>query len=236
MLPLKGQVHGFQPLHRASRDGNVRVVNAHIEAGADVEARSGVYHVRGVKLRGLTALHVAAVHGKMECVRAFLKGGIDIDVKDKNGMTSLCAVCWAASKDGVQKHAGEVDTLIGLGANTMIPDDDGELPVDLIGHHDDPRGILKDVLQKGRGRWRVWRRRGWIVMLRSRATTEAAAGDTGGGSCNGPMSERAQLRMIMKSRRIGGAETEGDFKAVVTSLVSLGLHEPGLFRRVVSFV
>lgn len=171
------------------------------------------------------------------------KGKANIDAVDGNDRTPLAALCKTFTPGMLHSTVRTANLLLRNFADETKTDEDGNKPADLINERWDPDSVLKQVVENAPTDKR-WYRRGWIVMLRSRADANfAAAGDTGGGSCNAPMSMRAQMRMMLaaekaekasKARRIDRAETEGDFEAVVTSLV--GLNEEGLFRRVVRFV
>lgn len=67
--------------------GNVDVVNALLQAGAEIHSESGV----------TTALHQCAVHGHDDCLAALLqhKTGrrIDVNILDKDNSTPLHKVC-----------------------------------------------------------------------------------------------------------------------------------------------
>ena len=65
---LSGDLGNFTLLTYAAQQGNIEIVNALIEAGADVNERN---HSRSI----LTALHQAADSGQVEVVKALLEAG-----------------------------------------------------------------------------------------------------------------------------------------------------------------
>ena len=72
-------VYGETPLHWAARYGTPGMVQALIEAGADVDAQSC----------GWTPLHSAVLHGTPEVVKALLRAGANVDAKNKDQKTAL---------------------------------------------------------------------------------------------------------------------------------------------------
>ena len=74
----------FTPLHSALATNagavDIRIVRALIDAGADVNARSG---------QGTTALHTAAYVGHVEAARCLLDQGADATIRSSEGKTAL---------------------------------------------------------------------------------------------------------------------------------------------------
>lgn len=67
-------------LAKAIRDGDVKAVRSHLDAGVDVNARDA---------EGNTPLHLAAVYASPECVELLLKKGADVNARNKFGATAL---------------------------------------------------------------------------------------------------------------------------------------------------
>jgi truncated hemoglobin YjbI len=72
---------GFAPLYRAAASGSVEVIEALLNAGAQVD--------RGAGQSGGTALHAAARFGQVAAARALLDAGASITIRDKKGDTAL---------------------------------------------------------------------------------------------------------------------------------------------------
>ncbi|MEX1012579.1 MAG: ankyrin repeat domain-containing protein [Waddliaceae bacterium] len=72
---------GLTPLHVASQFGNVEVVQALIEAGADVH-RKELSYSRGEFRR--TPLHYASINGHVEVVQALIEAKAGMNVRDKS--------------------------------------------------------------------------------------------------------------------------------------------------------
>ena len=67
-------------LHTASAGGELKIVNAILEAGANIHAKDSY---------GATPLHWAAESGHVKVVKALLEAGSDIDARDNYGYTAL---------------------------------------------------------------------------------------------------------------------------------------------------
>ena len=76
-----GNESGYTPLHYASRHGDVRCVEACIEAGCEIEATT--------RVGGATALHKAASGGRAEACQALLRAGANAMARDIDGETAL---------------------------------------------------------------------------------------------------------------------------------------------------
>ncbi len=61
--------------------GNLEVVNQHIQAGTDLNAKDA--------MSGSTALITAATFNKVEIASALINGGADLSVKNNDGATAL---------------------------------------------------------------------------------------------------------------------------------------------------
>jgi len=67
-------------LHAAAEKGDLQIVQQHIAAGTDLNAKNS---------SGWTPLHLAAMNGKMPIVEALLAGGADDSVTGPQGKTAL---------------------------------------------------------------------------------------------------------------------------------------------------
>ncbi|KAK3922522.1 Ankyrin repeat and sterile alpha motif domain-containing protein 1B, partial [Frankliniella fusca] len=85
------------PLHLASRCGHRAVVDLLLDAGVDVNVRTGAG----------TALHEAALHGKVEVARALLRAGVDLRVRDSSRKTVTDLL-----RDFPSNVSHEIDALI----------------------------------------------------------------------------------------------------------------------------
>ena len=105
---------GFTALHRAASEGRPADVQALIEAGAEVEARS--------RSSGLTALHVAVWRrAGLAAVSALLAAGAEVDAADARGWTALH---WAARDR--RTDPAVVEALLWAGATVNLPDNSGQ--------------------------------------------------------------------------------------------------------------
>eukprot|EP00930_Biecheleria_cincta_P097403 TRINITY_DN89117_c0_g1_i1.p1 TRINITY_DN89117_c0_g1~~TRINITY_DN89117_c0_g1_i1.p1 ORF type:complete len:382 (+),score=70.62 TRINITY_DN89117_c0_g1_i1:114-1259(+) len=84
-----GDMQDVTPLHFACRCGHLEIVNALIEAKADIAAVTGD---RG-KYAGRMPLHAAADNGSLPVIQRLLALGADLHAKDRDGRTPLH---WAA--------------------------------------------------------------------------------------------------------------------------------------------
>ena len=98
---------GWFPLHDASWRGDLDVVRALLERGADIEA---------AEFRGKTSLHSACLTGQTGVVRELLTRGADIEAREADvGRTPLIM----ASEYG---HYAVVRVLLAAGANRLHTD------------------------------------------------------------------------------------------------------------------
>lgn len=103
-MPLDGST---TPLHNAARNGNVEMIQALIQAGADVNATTS-----SPNLISTTPLHQAAFAGNVEAIRTLVAAGADINYypPDTPYATALRRAAFAGNRDAVAE-------LLALGAN-----------------------------------------------------------------------------------------------------------------------
>ncbi|EGD80523.1 hypothetical protein PTSG_01114 [Salpingoeca rosetta] len=110
---------GATALHHAVSNGKLRVVQALLQAGANVNASADNPQVSFKT--GATPLHYAARAGRVPCVRALCRFGADVNAKDDKGVTPLLM----AARGG---HSDAVIALLDFKAK-MLPDDTGITPL-----------------------------------------------------------------------------------------------------------
>jgi ankyrin repeat protein len=69
---------GWTPLHVASNEGHVDLIELFVEFGGSVDARSRNFR---------TPLHIASIRGNLSVIQAVLMAGADINAKDIDGNT-----------------------------------------------------------------------------------------------------------------------------------------------------
>ena len=97
---------GLTPLWIAASTGNETIVRMLLEAGAQVDARSGAY-------RQITPLIVAAAKGYTGTVRILLEAGADVNAQSSSGETALMEAA-------IEGHFGIARLLLQAGANVNL--------------------------------------------------------------------------------------------------------------------
>ena len=114
-----------ETLRKACRKGDIEAVKQHLAAGADVNAKEGVF--------GTTPLHLAAKAGHKESVALLITAGADVNARTAVFITCEetplhCAAYWG--------HKETVELLIAAGADVNAGDKGsgswgGRTPVDV---------------------------------------------------------------------------------------------------------
>jgi len=162
-------------LHRAAeqaeQDGSAEPVRLLLAAGLDVRAKD---------MEGYTPLHFAAARGAETAIVDLLKAGSCLAERGNNGDTPLHSAVRFLS-------LATVRILLESDADESARNGDGHTPRDVTGVLPDGRDIenppdpfvaegiyalLDDAPRQRKNR--IWKRRGWIVMLRARAQAKAA--------------------------------------------------------------
>ena len=239
---------GLSALHRAAVNSQAGAVDALVEAGADVELTT---------ICGETPLFYACCVEPLrsgEALLALLKQGAAVMARDTDESTPLHEACYHKPR-GLEVT---VSILLRWGADETAADKYGRTPADMLNlaspfENVEPQGSQEDVervhlLLARAPADRAWRRRGWLVMLRSRASkVEVASNDNGGCSNIAGIQER-ERRQIARTKIAAGVEhgmrgqasssgglgAGGELSDIVAVL--LGLELDGLFRTVVSFL
>lgn len=106
--------HGFSPLHWASKEGKITVVEMLINKGA---------RINSTNMGDDTALHLASAHGHRDVVLILLKNRADVNAVNEHGNTPLHYACFW----GFQAIA---EDLINSGAIVNISNKYSEVPLE----------------------------------------------------------------------------------------------------------
>lgn len=199
------------PLLGALSCGQEDVIDVLIAGGADIEMK--LYG-------GMTALQVTIAYGppeiKLGVMDRLLFHGADVSKTDDDGFTTLTLACYFQRRG----FAEAIDRLLRKGADETVPGPNGMTPEKMlewcIDSEDKERARL--LLQRAPND-RAWRRRSWLVILKTRALNAAEAARANGD--------------VPKASRVDHADLNTDFGNVVESLVRVG---EGIFRNVMSFL
>ena len=209
--------------------GSVRVL---MDSGADIEAKSACSS-------GHAPLHLAVQHRNLssDAVKALLKEGSNVNVRGTAGDTPLHLAC-------LSSNVGGVELLLRWGADETLVDNAGDTAADNVGGWDGQGGSddeeqrkaddqrILDMLARAPAD-RSWRRRGWLVLARSRADKMELVEDSG--STNGSSAKVAKTRCDGRGAgEGGGGQAMIDLGSLVGRVV--GLEAEGVFRLVVGFL
>lgn len=182
-------------LHRAAQRGDIGAVRALVQA-VDVNLRGG--------WRVESPLHAASRAGNSDVITCLVGAGAQTEVRDRNNDTPLLLAAWLGHSDAVAKllasgarvdadgiprsalhcacmqgHADCVSELLRGGADENVEDEDGNTPAQVIGtmseslERAEDVALIHEMLRRAPAD-RAWRRRGWLVLLRSRDVAEAS--------------------------------------------------------------
>lgn len=259
--------HGYGALHIAGANNQDKIIDVLIGAGANIELKT---------IKRSTPLLEAASSSfsntfACEAMLALLRHGANVKAWETDGRTSLHWVCDESHEWVRAGRLGEaVDLLLRWGADETALDEEGRTPANMLSSRrntlarDEAPPPQLDEMERARlllaraPSDRAWRRRGWLVVLRTRASpaVKRAAGrgaSRGGGghrSAAGkkvgmqtprePEEERDDLRQSGASERGTVAVQDQDGGQARAVAVLLGPEvlalEEGLFRTVVGFM
>jgi len=135
-MGIVGAVHAgdVEALYRAAGDGDATRVTALLDAGTEVNGRTG---------SGSYALNSAAVENEVEVMRILLDHGANPNAQNSNGDTALiCATKYAGGK------ATTVQLLVDAGTDLTIQDNKGKTALDYAKEKEEQEAIA--LLQKPR--------------------------------------------------------------------------------------
>ncbi|CAM9559734.1 unnamed protein product, partial [Ectocarpus sp. 8 AP-2014] len=209
---------GCTPLHHAAQADQAGAIDALIQAGANIESSEG-----GL----LTPLFFATTNCSLKAVHTLLRHGASLTAQDTEGTTPLHRACYRQDI-GVE---ATVDLLLRWGADETAVGNDGNTPADWLVEHDNENDGTCSTAEIERVRLllarapanRAWRRRCWLVMLRScaktaRATTDKTGdadegsndvGDRKDGKCKGARTENGESAGGGVRSRMNGAGEVG---------------------------
>ena len=242
---------GWSALHGAALADQAGAIDALTKAGADMEIKCNM---------GRTPLCTAAENDSPNALLALLQNGAGIRVQDDERDTPLHLAC-CFQHEGVQVV---VDALLRWGADETALNNDGESPADLLDPAYEGGKCSQEDIERVRlllaraPADRAWRRRGWLVMLRSRASRskpiagggheEGSSGASGGAEGNRKVARSEAAGGVADGGEDGQAssgvgevgnemtvgEGHGVFRDAVVRLV--GLKPEGVFRTVLEFL
>ncbi|CAM9649093.1 unnamed protein product [Sphacelaria rigidula] len=153
-------------LHRAAEQDGDESARLLIAAGLDVGARD---------MEGYSPLHFAAARSASKCIVHLLQAGAQVSLRGNNGDTPLHSAVRFLSLSTAR-------LLLQWDADETARNEDGHTPADVTGVLPDGRDIedAPDPLAAAAiiaeleaapayRRFRIWKRRAWLVMLRARA-------------------------------------------------------------------
>ncbi len=106
---------GWTPLHLAAFFGTPELIDALLDRGASVDARSG-------NAMANTPLHAAVAGGKTENVAALVKRGADVNAQQNGGWTALHGAAQAGNREMVEvliAHGSDVKARAGNNQNAL---------------------------------------------------------------------------------------------------------------------
>ena len=224
-------------LHEAAAENKVRSIEVLIEAGADLRAQDTFEW---------TPLHRASTCSP-DAVLALLKHGANVNVLGAYAQTPLFLAASNAGKSGAVRI---VETLLRWGADESASDEDGSIARDVIGTNF-PHLVEQDVervrqLLDNAPADRAWRRRGSLIMCRSRLRSVqiqtprslvlAMSRSRSPGQPSGAKQGGIELMNIGEGPGTGEV-SQGTLRDSTWCVMAwvLGLEE-GVFRTIISFV
>ncbi|CAN0242872.1 unnamed protein product [Ectocarpus fasciculatus] len=190
---------GCRPLHCAVPAGNLGAVRLLLKAGASPNSRrrpddmsavdlaverdttdvlleilAARPHVDALDGRGVSALGIAARKGHAKALDVLIDAGADVDEANQEMDTPLHLAC-------MHLQPACVRTLLRHNADEALLNEDLAIPDDIVGYavagnerDEEVVEWIYEMLARAPAD-RVWRRRGWLAMLRARRHRESEA-------------------------------------------------------------
>ena len=243
---------GYSALRHAARKNHAGAIDALVEGGADVELQSN---------NGETALFDAAYFSNAESMLSLWRHGAGVMMRSKHEKMPLHRACYGKCPG----LAVAVDLLLRWGADETALDRRGRTPADSLDQlpSNNLRRCSQEEVERARlllaraPADRAWRRRSWLLMLRSRASSKARSeGHADGGTCGDPPDINAVSGVGEAKCHPGGSrgvERDGGGRCCgaggggggagvaadggyLSRLMLIGLEMDGVFRTVVGFL
>lgn len=156
---------GFSPVHAAAASNKAEAISILIKAGSDINLSDGQL--------GFTPLHLAARRGAVQAASLLLEAGARVDARTRDGSTPLHLACTHLKLSAVRlllRHDADETSLNGAGEtpSSVVASFQAELDRD-----EELVNRIMKVLAEAPAE-RAWRRRGWLVMTRTRSQREEA--------------------------------------------------------------
>ncbi len=226
---------GQTPLRLAASRGDLDIIRATIEHGADVEA---------IDDNEATALHFAAAFNQAGAIDVLVEAGANIEARDGQGCTPLHNAAWclgvealtalldhganvniqdddlrtsltrAAVKAGTQGAAEVVDILLRSGADETVLTSNGETAADVAGNDVEEDNRLAEDIERVRKLLanapadRAWRRRGYLVLCRAHPDRAQQAPENSGAPAGKSRMTRSDTKLA-RTEAFGCRETGG---------------------------
>ena len=204
-------VLGQSALHNASRFGHNDVARTLLLGGADKDVTDNNHWV--------TPLMAAVIYGQLAVAVTLLEAGANLTIQSSDGSTALHFAAMNVRVDHVR-------LLLRWGADERTVNEKGKTPrtvLDELGYgvNEENRESARQLLARAPADRadRVWRRRGWLVILRKR------------------MDDARKVHPKKQKSGVGGdtGGSEGQSLVLVVVAATLGSTDE-LFRNVVSFL
>ncbi|CAB1110438.1 unnamed protein product [Ectocarpus sp. CCAP 1310/34] len=159
------RIHGWTPLHEAAERGHVNSIDALVDRGAKVDVQD---------LRGCTPLHIACKKLKCSAIHTLLRSGADIQALDNSQYSPLhCPVCRIKHRYSVCDLAHSVNLLLRWGADDNVVNSYGKTVGEVLQGYSANlsrfrNSMLVRLLLSKAPQDKAWRRRGWLVLCRTR--------------------------------------------------------------------
>lgn len=243
LLQYGGDVHspsasGSTALHMAAGKNRVDVIRILVDdAGADIEAENGI--------PCCTPLHHAAGSASCDAALALLERGANVGAQATGGESPLHVVVKSSQESLAGNIYNTVDILLRWGADEKATTISGKTPEDYVNeaHHSKPWAGRVSTLLRNAPTDRVWRRRGWLIMLRARRGDRVLVAEKNSDAMPARRhdSRDSLVRNIKTKVGVGNStvpfdECPGTDEWAGLVWWVLGLRAKSVFRKIVEFV
>lgn len=249
LLQHGGDVHGrvntsgHTALHIAAIENQASAIRLLVDAGADIEAQLGD--------TCWTPLHCAASSAACDAALALLERGANVGAQTSGGESPLHLVVKRLRARLADVTYNTVDVLLRWGADEKATAPSGNTPEEYMkeARHWTPSVERVITLLRNAPRDRVWRRRGWLIMIRSSREDTGVVVKRNSGAMparmhdsdgsfgrinNGANADTAVTSAAPFDDCSGTGAGSDDWTRLVWGVLGLGATE--VFRRIVEFV